>query len=263
MAIFSFDREKREEAARIDKLRNSLEQVERVDLWDGASEERPTASAAADSFKDAIARRAKARGVAPQALFTNYVDQIRNSTYPTPQCLEPEEVQAVAASGPSTPVQSAHLQSCEACRLLVEASKPGEAELDALLTVVRQTPQDARTPKILVIDDEDHIRSVVGTLLGHKGYEVIEAKSGDEGIRVARQELPNLVLLDLQMPGTDGFQALRLLRDRLATQHIPVVAMANAGDAERTTAAGFDAHQEKPIEMNELMATVERLLQRG
>lgn len=262
MAVFSFDREKRQEAARIDELRDSLKQVEGKDFWDRINRIAPTATEEPDSFQEAIARRAADRGVAPEELIAHYVEQVRDSTYPTPQCLEAEEAQALAASHQAAPRQSVHLENCQACRQLVEACQPTRGDFEALMRVVHDQAAHVPVPRILVIQDEDQVRKVVGDALSDRGYDIIEAKTGEEGIRLAHEQPLSLVLLDLRLPELDGFEALGRLRATMRRK-LPIVAMASAvsADPQRIAAAGFDAFQSTPIEIDDLVTTVERLLE--
>ena len=118
---------------------------------------------------------------------------------------------------------------------------------------------------ILVVEDNDKSRKLVRDVLTFKGYDVVEAETGEEGIRLAQVRHPSLVLMDIRLPGIDGIEALRRLRAELATQGIPVMAMtASVMTEERQTilGAGFDAYQGKPIKVKDFLAAVEQLLAR-
>ncbi len=119
---------------------------------------------------------------------------------------------------------------------------------------------------ILVIEDNALNAKLVRDVLQHAGYVVLEAGSGEEGVRVAREQLPDVVLMDLQLPGIDGTQALRELRADDSTRHIPVMAVtASAMPSDRAHAAraGFDAYLEKPISIRALPDRVATLLPGG
>jgi two-component system cell cycle response regulator DivK len=122
------------------------------------------------------------------------------------------------------------------------------------------------TPRrILVVEDNPLNRKLVRDVLQFAGYEVIEAKSGEEGLRVAQQDPPDLVLMDLQLPGIDGTETLRRLREGSLGRDVPVVAVtafAMAEDRERAFLAGFDGYVEKPISVRELPAQVEAFINR-
>jgi two-component system cell cycle response regulator DivK len=116
---------------------------------------------------------------------------------------------------------------------------------------------------ILVVEDDDKSRKLVRDLLTVKGYEIIEAETGEEGVRLAQERRPGLVLMDIRLPGIDGIQALARLRTEVATREIPVMAMTAsvmAGDRQRVLDAGFDAFQSKPIQIRDFVAAVEQLL---
>jgi two-component system cell cycle response regulator DivK len=118
---------------------------------------------------------------------------------------------------------------------------------------------------ILVVEDNDKSRKLVRDVLTFKGYEVIEAETGEEGVRLAQARPPSLILMDIRLPGIDGVEALRRLRGEPATQGIPVMAMTAsvmAEDRQTIMGAGFDAYQGKPIKVKDFLAAVEQLLER-
>ena len=98
-----------------------------------------------------------------------------------------------------------------------------------------------------------------------KGYRTIEAGTGEEGVRLAREHHPALVLMDIQLPGISGVEAFRQLRADPATRAIPVVAVTAsvmAQERQKVMAAGFDGFQGKPISVRELLETVRQILDR-
>jgi two-component system cell cycle response regulator DivK len=116
---------------------------------------------------------------------------------------------------------------------------------------------------ILVVEDNDQNRKLVRDVLTFKGYEIIEAETGEEGVRLARERPPSLVLMDIRLPGIDGIEALRRLRADQATRRISIMAMTASVmtvDRQRITDAGFDAFQSKPLKVKDFVAAVERLL---
>ncbi len=116
---------------------------------------------------------------------------------------------------------------------------------------------------ILVVEDNDKNRKPVRDVLTFKGYEIIEAETGEEGVRLAHERHPSLVLMDIRLPGIDGIEALKRLRAEQATRGIPIMAMTASvmtADRQRITDAGFDAYQSKPIKVKDFVAAVERLL---
>jgi two-component system cell cycle response regulator DivK len=120
------------------------------------------------------------------------------------------------------------------------------------------------TPRrILVVEDNPLNLKLVRDVLQFAGYDVIEAQSGEEGLRVAQEDPPDLVLMDLQLPGIDGTETLRRMREGSLGRHVPVVAVtafAMAEDRERASLAGFDGYVEKPINVRELPGQVEAFL---
>ena len=118
---------------------------------------------------------------------------------------------------------------------------------------------------ILVVEDNEMSRKLVRDVLKFRGYEIIEAETGEEGVGLAQERRPSLILMDIRLPGIDGIQALGRLRAEVDTREIPVMAMTAsvmAGDRKRVLDAGFDAFQSKPIKMKDFLAAVEQLLER-
>jgi two-component system cell cycle response regulator DivK len=118
---------------------------------------------------------------------------------------------------------------------------------------------------ILIVEDNDKNRKLVRDVLTFKGYEVIESETGEEGVRLAQERCPSLVLMDIRLPGIDGVEALRRLRAEETTRGIPVMAMTASvmsEDRQKIIAAGFDAYQSKPINVTEFVAAVAQLLER-
>jgi two-component system cell cycle response regulator DivK len=118
--------------------------------------------------------------------------------------------------------------------------------------------------RILVVEDNPKNLKLVRDVLTYAGYEVIEATSGEDGVRLAAEMVPDLILMDLQLPGIDGAEALRQIR--ATERQVPVVAVtAFAMNNDRTRAfdAGFDAYVEKPISVRALPQQVSDFLKLG
>lgn len=116
---------------------------------------------------------------------------------------------------------------------------------------------------ILIIEDHDKNRKLMREVLQVTGYRTVEAETAEEGIRMAREARPALVLMDLQLPGMDGFTARATLRDDGATRDIPVIAVtasAMSHHRPRILAAGFDGYQTKPINVREFLRVVREVL---
>ena len=119
------------------------------------------------------------------------------------------------------------------------------------------------TPTILLVEDNQDNRTIYGTILRHVGYDVAEAGSGEEGLELARKLIPALVLMDVAMPGIDGWEATRLLKSDPLTAGIPVVALtahAMTEDRRRAEEVGCDGYLSKPIEPRRVVEEVRRLL---
>lgn len=117
--------------------------------------------------------------------------------------------------------------------------------------------------KILVVDDDAMNLRLAVTALEQAGHKVLSAGGGAEGVEVALAHAPDLVLMDVQMPGVDGIAALRQLRADPRTAALKVLAftaLAMKGDAERLLAAGFDGYIEKPIRYKAFLVSVAALL---
>lgn len=119
---------------------------------------------------------------------------------------------------------------------------------------------------ILVAEDREASRELIRTLLEHSGYNVLEAVDGAEAIAIALDKVPDLVLLDLQMPVKDGLQVLRELRSDERFLQTPIVALtasAMRGDKERALNNGFTGYLTKPVNLNEIRKELNRLLPAG
>ena len=118
--------------------------------------------------------------------------------------------------------------------------------------------------RILVVEDNTKNLKLVRDVLIHFGYEVVEATTGEDGVRLAEEVAPDLVLMDLQLPGIDGTEAMRRIRAVEGTSDVPVVAVtAFAMDDDRALASGFDGYVEKPISVRALPQQVETFLSLG
>ena len=120
--------------------------------------------------------------------------------------------------------------------------------------------------RILVVEDNARNLKLVRDVLVHFGYEVVEATSGEDGVRLAVEMAPDLVLMDLQLPGIDGTEALRRIREVEGVSEVPVVAVTAFvmdDDRERALASGFDGYVEKPISVRALPQQVATFLSAG
>lgn len=113
--------------------------------------------------------------------------------------------------------------------------------------------------RILLVEDNPMNRRVAEFLLKSKGYVVYEARDGQEALELAKAHFPDLILMDLQLPGLDGFATAKIIKEDAATRIIPVVAFtayAMKGDEERAVKAGFDGYITKPIDPDEFPVIV-------
>jgi len=116
--------------------------------------------------------------------------------------------------------------------------------------------------RILLVEDNDLNRDMLERRLRRRGFEVLLAADGGQGVELARRERPDLVLMDMSLPGLDGWQATRILKSEAGTRGIPVVAVTAhslAGDRERALEAGCDDYATKPVHLDFLLEIVGRL----
>jgi two-component system cell cycle response regulator DivK len=122
-----------------------------------------------------------------------------------------------------------------------------------------------RQRRILVVEDNELNRDMLSRRLGKKGFEVVLATDGREGVAQARAGAPDLILMDMGLPDLDGWHVTQLLKEDQATRHIPVIALtAHTADRDRATAleAGCDDFDTKPVELDRLLGKIEALLGR-
>ena len=121
-------------------------------------------------------------------------------------------------------------------------------------------------PKLLLVEDNEMNRDMLSRRLVKRGYEVVVALDGEQGLAMARAEAPALVLMDMSLPGMDGWEATRRLKVMPETRSIPVIGLtahAMAGDREKAIAAGCDDFDTKPVELPRLLEKIETLLRRA
>src|SRR5215510_9307620 len=121
-------------------------------------------------------------------------------------------------------------------------------------------------PKLLLVEDNDNNRDLLFRRLTRKGYDVIIAADGAEGLAMANAHNPDLILMDMTLPVMDGWEATRTLKASDLTRNIPVIALtalALAGDREQALAAGCDDYEPKPVNLSRLMEKIELLVKRN
>jgi two-component system cell cycle response regulator DivK len=118
---------------------------------------------------------------------------------------------------------------------------------------------------ILIVEDNQKNMKLVRDVLQAKGYTTIEAVTGEDGIRLAAERKPDLILMDIQLPGINGIEALRVLRANPETAAIPAVAVTASvmqQDRKHITEAGFDGYLGKPLNLKEFLETVRAILEK-
>ncbi len=112
---------------------------------------------------------------------------------------------------------------------------------------------------VLVIEDQEDNRRILRDLLTSAGFEVIEAVDGEKGVAAAARQVPDLILMDIQLPDFDGLEATRRIKAQAALEHIPIIAVTSyalSGDEAKARAAGCDGYVTKPFSPRQLLAKV-------
>jgi len=118
-------------------------------------------------------------------------------------------------------------------------------------------------PKILLVEDNEMNRDMLSRRLERRGFQVVIAIDGQQGVDLARSEAPDLILMDMSLPVLDGWEATRQLKGEAETRAIPIIALtahAMAGDREKALEAGCDDYDTKPIELPRLLGKIDALL---
>jgi CheY-like chemotaxis protein len=119
--------------------------------------------------------------------------------------------------------------------------------------------------KILLVEDNEMNRDMLSRRLQRRGFEVLIAVDGGEGLAMAQEQAPDLILMDMSLPVVDGWEATRRLKAAEATQKIPIIALtahAMAGDRDKALEAGCDDYDTKPIELPRLLEKIDALLKK-
>jgi two-component system cell cycle response regulator DivK len=119
------------------------------------------------------------------------------------------------------------------------------------------------TKRILVVEDQEDNRQILRDLLGNAGYEMTEAENGQDGVAAATAQRPDLILMDIQLPVMDGYEATRRIKADPALKDIPIIAVTSyalSGDESKALAAGCDAYVTKPYSPRQLLAKVKEFL---
>ena len=120
-------------------------------------------------------------------------------------------------------------------------------------------------PRVLLVEDNEMNRDMLSRRLQRNGFDVVVAVDGEQAVKVAADDAPDLILMDMSLPVIDGWEATRRIKAAAPTAHIPIIALtahAMAGDREKAMAAGCDDYDTKPIELPRLLGKIEALLHR-
>ena len=118
-------------------------------------------------------------------------------------------------------------------------------------------------PKILLVEDNEMNRDMLSRRLERKGFEVVIAVDGQQGVEMARDDLPDIILMDMSLPVLDGWEATRQLKTEDTTRTIPIIGLsahAMAGDREKAMEAGCDDYDTKPVELPRLLDKIATML---
>ena len=117
--------------------------------------------------------------------------------------------------------------------------------------------------RILVVEDHEENRQIMRDLLTHAGYEMLEAHTGEDGVSAAARERPDLILMDIQLPGIDGYEVTRRIKADPGLRAIPIIAVTSyalSGDDQKALAAGCDAYVTKPFSPRALLGKIREFL---
>lgn len=121
-------------------------------------------------------------------------------------------------------------------------------------------------PRILIVEDNEENRSALARRLERRGFDVVMAVDGQQGVDMAKSERPDIVLMDMNMPVLDGWRASQMIREDPGTHELPIIGLtahALAGDREKAIQAGCSDYHTKPVDFPRLMEQIEALLRRG
>jgi CheY-like chemotaxis protein len=135
-----------------------------------------------------------------------------------------------------------------------------------LNSINKATKKVYRMPKVLLVEDNEMNRDMLSRRLTRRGFEVVFAGDGQQGLDLARSEKPDVILMDMSLPVMDGWEATRRIKADGTMRSIPVIGLtahAMSGDREKAIEAGCDDYDTKPVEMERLLGKIERLLDGG
>lgn len=121
-------------------------------------------------------------------------------------------------------------------------------------------------PRILIIEDNEENRESLARRLQRRGYDIVMAADGQQGVEMAKSERPDLILMDMNMPILDGWRASQMIRTESATEMLPIIGLsahAVSGDREKALQAGCSEYHTKPVDFSQLMTQIEALIRDG
>jgi two-component system cell cycle response regulator DivK len=121
-------------------------------------------------------------------------------------------------------------------------------------------------PKVLLIEDNEMNRDMLSRRLARRGFQVVCAVDGQQGVGLTRSEKPDIILMDMSLPVMDGWEATRRIKSEDATRDVPVIGLtshAMSGDREKAIEAGCDDYDTKPVDFDRLLEKIEHLLRKG
>jgi two-component system, cell cycle response regulator DivK len=120
--------------------------------------------------------------------------------------------------------------------------------------------------RVLIVEDQEDNRAILRDLLSKSGFDLIEATNGEEGVALAQSQRPDLILMDVQLPIIDGYEATRRIKSKAELRSIPIIAVTSyalSGDEAKARAAGCDAYVAKPFSPRQLLAKIREYLPNG
>jgi two-component system cell cycle response regulator DivK len=132
--------------------------------------------------------------------------------------------------------------------------------------VIRFVGEGEAMTKVLLVEDNEMNRDMLSRRLTRRGFQVVCAVDGQQGVDLTRSEKPDIILMDMSLPVMDGWEATRRIKSDGATHNVPVIALtshAMCGDREKAIEAGCDDYDTKPVDLDRLLEKIEHLLRKG
>jgi CheY-like chemotaxis protein len=146
------------------------------------------------------------------------------------------------------------------------AATPAAAPVEEAAPPLTAPPAPIASGKVLIVEDNEMNRDMLSRRLTRRGYEVVIAIDGEQGVSAAKAHKPDLILMDMSLPGLNGWEATKLIRADESTRKIPIIALtahAMAADREKAIESGCDDYDTKPVEINRLLGKIDKLISRA